>query len=176
MTGNALHKSLPALAFALAAAFPVGSHAVDVRPLLKLGIDFGGETLGTVTFTDGSTQSIKSNQGFYLGGGALIRVTDSKDIEVEVSLSYKEDSINASNGNVKFTRMPVDALVFYRFPQQFRVGGGLTYHLNPKESCSGFAGCSNKGIRQRARLGAAGGLPFAAKDAKDDYRRTFHDA
>lgn len=111
--------------------------------MLKVGYDFGGETLATVTFTDGSTQSIKANQGFYLGGGASILLTNPKDIEVEVALSYKEDSITAANGEVKFTRIPLDALVFYRFPEHFRVGGGLTYHLNPKLSTSGVVGNIN---------------------------------
>jgi hypothetical protein len=148
MTGNAFHKSLAALAFALAAAAPVASHAVDVRPLLKLGYDSGGDTLVSATLTSSSggttTESIKANEGFYIGAGASILF--STEIEAEVSLSYKFESITATNGDIDFTRMPLDALVFYRFPQQFRVGGGLTYHLNPKLSGSGVAGGLNVGF------------------------------
>jgi len=129
---------LPALALVVAAAVPAASHAVDVRPMLKAGFDVGGDTLVTAVFTDGSTKSIKANEGFYFGGGASI-LSDSKDIEGEVSLSYKFASINASNGTIDWTRYPLDVLVFYRLPQ-FRLGGGLTYHLSPKLSGSGPAG------------------------------------
>lgn len=120
--------------------------------MLKLGFDFGGETLVTVQFTDGSTQSIKANQGFYLGAGASILVTDSQDIEVEGSVSYKEDFITASNGDVTFSRFPLDALVFYRFPEHIRVGGGLTYHLNPKLSSSGLPNNINLGFKNALGL------------------------
>lgn len=114
--------------------------------MLKVGFDFGGDTLATVTFTDGSTQSIKANQGYYFGVGASIILGDSRDLEVEGAVSYKEDVITATNGEVTFSRVPLDALVFYRFPQHIRVGGGLTYHLNPKVSGSGLASNLNLGF------------------------------
>jgi hypothetical protein len=128
---------LPALALVVAAAVPVASLAADARFMGKVGFEFGGDNLITVPFTNGSTASIKANEGFYFGLGTSI-LTDSKDIEVEVSLSYKFTGINASNGDVTWTRFPFDALVFYRLPQ-FRVGGGLTYHLTPKLDGSGAA-------------------------------------
>jgi hypothetical protein len=140
MTGRTSLKSFAALALAIAAAVPSGSHAVEVRPVFKAGLDFGGDSVAGATFTTGSSESIKANELFYIGGGASI-LTDSKDIEVELTISYKFDEINASNGNVKFTRYPLDALVFYRFPK-YRLGGGLTYHLDPKVSSSG-AGTGN---------------------------------
>ncbi len=141
MTGSTFRRLLPALILVAAAVIPAASHAVDVRPTLKAGFDFGGDTLVTVVFTDGSTKSINANEGLYFGGGVSI-LSDSKDIETEVSLSYKFTGINASNGSVDWTRFPLEVLVFYRLPQ-FRVGGGLTYHLSPKLSGSGPAGNIN---------------------------------
>lgn len=141
MTGSTFRRLLSAVALVVAAAVPVASRAVDVRPMLKAGYDVGGDTVVTAVFTDGSTKSIKANEGFYFGGGASI-LSDSKDIETEVSLSYKFASINASNGSIDWTRFPLDVLVFYRLPQ-FRLGGGLTYHLSPKLSGSGPAGNIN---------------------------------
>ncbi len=135
MTGSTFRRLLPALTLVAAAVVPVASHAVDVRPMLKAGFDFGGDKLITVIFTDGSTKSINANEGLYFGGGVSI-LSDSKDIETEVSLSYKTTGINASNGSVDWTRFPLEVLVFYRLPQ-FRLGGGLTYHLSPKLSGSG---------------------------------------
>jgi hypothetical protein len=44
--------------------------------------------------------------------------------------------INASNGDIEFTRLPLEALVFYRFDRA-RLGGGVTYHLNPELEGSG---------------------------------------
>ncbi len=137
MTHSAIRKSLPVLALILAVGVPLASLAADVRPVVRIGFDFGGDKLASATFTNGSTDTIKAGEFIYLGGGLSV-ITDSKDIEVEVTLSYKNDNINASNGKIDWTRYPLDALVFYRMPK-FRLGGGLTYHLGPKLSGSGAA-------------------------------------
>jgi hypothetical protein len=142
MTGSTFRRLLPALILVAAAVIPAASHAVDVRPMLKAGFDFGGDTLVTVVFADGSTKSINANEGLYFGGGVSI-LSDSKDIETEVSLSYKFTGINASNGSIDWTRFPLEVLVFYRLPQ-FRLGGGLTYHLSPKLSGSGVTNANLK--------------------------------
>ncbi len=137
MTGSAMLKAVIGLVLMVIAAVPVASLAADVRPVVRIGIDFGGDKLAGATFTNGSTDTIKAGELIYLGAGLSV-ITDSKDIEVEATLSYKNDSINASNGKIDWTRFPLDALVFYRMPK-FRMGGGLTYHLSPKLSGSGVA-------------------------------------
>jgi hypothetical protein len=131
MTGSTFRGLLPVLALVVAAAVPAASHAVDIRPMIKGGFDFGGEEVATTT----SGGSLKFNELLYIGGGASI-LADSKDIEVEVTLSWKYGNLSASDGSISLTRFPLDALVFYRLPQ-FRLGGGLTYHLNPKFKADG---------------------------------------
>jgi hypothetical protein len=130
-------KSIVAIALAGAILAAAPARAQEVKPMFKVGVDTGGDKLVTVLFTDGSTQSINANEGFFLGGGVSI-VNLAKDIETEISISYKSGTIKASNGEINWTRYPIDALVFYRFPK-VRLGGGLTYHLGPKLSGSGFA-------------------------------------
>jgi Outer membrane protein beta-barrel domain len=117
------------------------AQAADVRPFVRAGIDGGGDTLVTVVFVGGDTESIKANEGVYGAGGVSIR-SDGSDLEVELSLGYKFDRVSASNGNVDWEMWPLDALVFYRFPK-FRLGGGLTYHINPRLNGSGVAGGLN---------------------------------
>ncbi len=123
-----------ALALAVAALAATPARAADVRPMLKAGVDFGGDPVIKVPLSDGSTRTIRANEGFFLGGGASI-VNEEKDLEAEISLSLKGRAVNADNGNVTWTTVPLDALVFYRLPS-FRLGGGLTYHINPQLSGS----------------------------------------
>jgi len=133
----ALPKPFRALLLVLGFAGATGSQAAEVRPMVKVGFDFGGETLATVVFTNGSTKSIKSNEGLFIGGGASI-FNEARDIETEVALTYKIARISAINAELEWTRVPLDVLVFYRMPR-FRAGGGLTYHMNPEVSGSGAA-------------------------------------
>ena len=135
MQSCTMQRSFLAGAVLLAAG---AAQAADVRPFVKAGADFGGDTLVTVVFVDGERESIKANEGFYAGGGVSIR-NEAKTLEGEVSIAYKFNAITASNGDVDWTMMPLEALLFYRLPQ-WRLGGGLTYHMNPKLKGSGVVG------------------------------------
>jgi hypothetical protein len=133
MTGTTT-KLLRSLVF-LATTWGLGAQAADIRPLVKAGVDVGGETLVTAVFTNGDRENVKANEGFYLGGGAAI-IDEARHMEYHVTLAYKFAVINGSNGEIEWTRIPLEALAFYRFPRA-RLGGGLAYHINPKLEGSG---------------------------------------
>jgi len=142
MKTSTLAKCVPVLAWVAMGAFsPPAARAADLRGAFVAGYDTGGDKIVTVTFTNGETDSLRANEGFYVGGGISV-LNDSKDIELQGTLSIKYSNISANNGDVSFTRYPLDLLAFYRM-QNFRVGGGLTYVISPKVSGSGVAGNIN---------------------------------
>jgi hypothetical protein len=106
-------------------------------------------SVGVTGAVGGSTKSISANEGIFVGGGASI-LMDSKTVEVEVSASYKYATIAAQNGDIDWTVVPLDALVFYRLPY-FRLGGGLTYHLGP--TLKGSAELSDLNVKYNDALG-----------------------
>lgn len=151
---------LSTIVFALLLATATGTaSASDLRTLIKAGYDFGGDTLQNVQFQDGTTESIKANDGFYVGGGVAF-IPDIANFETQLTVAWKYTGVTASNGNVTFTRFPIEALVFYD-GDFFRIGGGLTYHLNPKLKRTGVV--AGGGIDFSSRLGAI---------AQADYRLT----
>lgn len=125
-------------------AVPAVPRAAEVRPVFVAGYDTGGDKLVTVTFTNGDTQSIRANEGLYVGGGISV-LNDDKNIEFVGTVNYKYQAVHADNGDITWTRIPIDTLVFYRM-QSFRVGGGLTFQLSPKLSGSGAAGNINTNV------------------------------
>jgi len=125
-----------AAAWALA-ALATASHAAEVRPVAVAGYDAGGDKIVTVTFTSGQTDSLRTNEGLYLGAGISV-INDDKNIEFLGTVSYKFASLHASNGDIDWTRIPLGALLFYRM-QSFRAGAGLTYVTSSKLSGSGVA-------------------------------------
>jgi hypothetical protein len=142
MKTSTLAKCVPVFAWVAVGAFAAPAVcAADLRGAFVAGYDTGGDKIVTVTFTNGETDSLRANEGFYVGGGISV-LNDSKDIEFQGTLSIKYSSISANNGDVSFTRYPLDLLAFYR-TQNFRVGGGLTYVISPKVSGSGAAGNIN---------------------------------
>ena len=135
MTKRAVFRRLPSalLPALLVAGF---ARAAEVKPVARIGFDFGGDNLTTRSFADGSSGSIRANEGFWIGAGVL--VSGSRSIEAEVTLAYKFASARAASGDVTWTRIPLDALAFYRLPR-FRFGGGLTYHFAPQLQGAGVA-------------------------------------
>ena len=132
-------KAIGWLAFLTSLAMaPLDIQALEIRPLIKAGVDFGGETIVTAEFTNGDTQEINANEGFYLGAGAAI-LDDARNLEYHLTIAYKFAVIEGGNGDIDWTRVPLEALVFYRF-RSVRVGGGLTYHLSPQLEGSGVVG------------------------------------
>ena len=125
-----------AATFLVASAMP--ACAVDIGLTGKIGYEFGGDDLATVTFTNGRTETLNAGEGLVAGIGASI-LNDAKTLELEVMASAKFQFIHGSNGDLTWRRFPVDVLGFYRF-KHLRIGGGLTYHLAPKVSGSGVAG------------------------------------
>jgi hypothetical protein len=122
----------------LVAASAFSAQGAEIRPLLKAGLDLGGDKMLTVVFDDGDTQDIKANDGFYLGGGFAV-IDAARRMEYHLTAAFKYGVIAAENGDVEWTRFPLEALVFYRFPR-IRVGGGLTYHVSPTVETSGAVG------------------------------------
>jgi hypothetical protein len=123
---------------ALAACAALGAQAADFRPLINAGLDLGGDTIVTARFVDGEEEEIKANEGVYLGGGVAI-ISAAKDWEYHVTLAYKFSLIDADNGDIEWTRVPLEALAFYRL-QRVRFGGGLAYHISPRLEGSGVVG------------------------------------
>jgi hypothetical protein len=130
-------KQSTIVAFLLASA-ACGAQAAEIRPLIKAGADFGGDTMVRATFTNGDTQNIRGNEGFYLGGGAAI-IDAARNMEYHLTAAYKFFFVDADNGDIEWTRVPLEALAFYRL-ERLRFGGGLTYHVNPRLEGSGVVG------------------------------------
>jgi outer membrane receptor protein involved in Fe transport len=114
------------------------AQAGEVRPIIKAGIDTGGDTVVTANFIGGDSERVRANEGAFVGGG-MSWVDDSGNLEVEIALTYKFALVDANNGDIEFTRVPLDAMLFYR-TTNFRFGGGLTYHINPKIQGDGIVG------------------------------------
>ena len=117
---------------ALAASLIAGTsfaNASDTKFGIQGGYASGGDTLATVNFTDGSSESLKSGSGISIGAFTIIPISDN-GVAIKLAANYLHDSVTATNGEVTFTRLPLDALVLKQM-NKWQVAAGLTYHLNP---------------------------------------------
>lgn len=143
------------LAAALAIGATVGANAADAPAsahfLLGAGLTFGGDTLATVTYSDGRSEDIRGGGLAHLYAGGDFRVTDVLSLQATVGY-HVDDSSAASNGSVRFTRMPVDLLVLYHLNDHVRLGLGAQFVNSPKLKGSGVA--SNINLEFKNTTGA----------------------
>lgn len=101
---------------------------------LQTGLHFGGDKLASVTFYDGTTETIHAGGLIYFSGGFISEINE--NFELRAAIGIKFDTITASNGELDFTRYPINAMVFKK-GELLNVGIGATYHLSPTYQTKG---------------------------------------
>jgi hypothetical protein len=140
-------------AFAVAVLAMAGgaAQAVEVRPVLGMGLTGGGETLARVTYTNGETAKISSGGLIAFHGGLEVRFTDL--VSAQGLVGYHFDRVNASNGDVVFERVPLELLGHFKLTDWVRVGGGLRYVTNAKLRATGEASNYMSNVTFKDKLG-----------------------
>jgi hypothetical protein len=125
-------KLIQSLVFVLGLV-PSFAFALTFKPLMSTSLEFGGDILVSITYSDGSTSKITGGQGMSLNGGAYVALVEESNhqIDVQATLGVKyAGSKKTTNGGMNFLRFPIEVLGFYSRPSdKFRVGGGLAYHF-----------------------------------------------
>jgi hypothetical protein len=117
----------------LAASLIAGAsfaNASETKLGIQGGYASGGDTLATINFTDGSSETLKAGSGILIGVFTIAPLSDN-GVALKLAANYLNDSVTATNGEVTFTRLPIDALVLKQM-NKWQVAAGLTYHLNPQ--------------------------------------------
>jgi hypothetical protein len=134
-TTCAAFATVAAAAGLVAVATPAAA-ADGWRPVIGTTLTGGGETLATVRYTDGTTQKVRSGGLIHLFGGIEYQ---SADFAVQATLGYHVDDTSARNGSVRFSRLPIEVLGFWRASERVRLGGGARIATSPEVSSSGAA-------------------------------------
>ena len=100
--------------------------------VFSTGLTFGGEKLADVEYEDYDhdieREEIRAGELLMFSGGA---VYTQDTFQLQGTIGYHVDGIFGQNGDAGFTRWPLELLAFLNTPQ-WRLGGGITYHLNPE--------------------------------------------
>lgn len=122
------HLAAPLLV--LLAALPFTASAQPVAPSprsiyfgVTAGLTYGGEKLATATFTNGETASIRSGGLVQLGAGIGWQPAD-LPVALQATVSYHVDNVSARNGDLRFSRYPVEVLAYYTGVSNWRFGAG----------------------------------------------------
>lgn len=90
------------------------------------GLTGGGDKLAEVRFSDGSRQSVNGGGLVHFGAGLTWQPQDTPFM-LQSTIGYHVDNVTASNGDVTFSRVPIEVLGFYTGVPRWRFGGGARF-------------------------------------------------
>ncbi len=115
------------------------SENIKARFLIAGALDFGGDDVGYVYFTDGTTQSINSGQGVAISIGGELDFLKTKGLFLRGTIGYKYVTTKAENAHIRLTRIPLELTANYNIVKRFWAGLGLTSHTGIKLNFDGLA-------------------------------------
>jgi hypothetical protein len=125
-----------ALAAAVAAAAPSFAAEGTIKPVLGATLTGGGKTLVEVEFDNGNTHKISSGGLTHLFAGLEYREPGAP-WSLQATLGYHFDRVDADNGSLSFSRVPLEVLGFWHANDNVRLGGGLRKALSTEFDTSG---------------------------------------
>ncbi|MBB6610235.1 hypothetical protein H7F15_04225 [Pontibacter sp. Tf4] len=147
-----------------------------MRLLLGGAFEFGGDEVGTVTFTTGDKQSIKAGQGVLVAVGAELQFPKVEQLRLRATVGYKYVTTAADNAHIRLTRVPLHFTANWMATEKIRLGAGVVKHLAVKLNTDGLGGnasydASTGAIFEVAYSGF--GLSYTIMNYKDKENYTY---
>ena len=139
-------RTIAAAAAALASTVTTAAHAFEWEGDLRLGMNDGGDKIGSVRYSNGVISDLKAGTYFTIAGGFAVVPLRMGDHALEVGTLFGYASWSTgpepTGDRLKLARFPWQLLAHYRFDWpdsllSLRAGGGMVYHFVPGLSGSG---------------------------------------
>lgn len=112
------------------------------HPAINVGLTYGGDTIATARYTDGTTTDIKGGALLQFGLGGVYQF-ENTPLALMITANYHFHSAMGKNGDITFSRIPVEAIAYYTGKERFRIGGGMRIVNSPEFNAS-INGVTNK--------------------------------
>lgn len=106
--------------------------------LIEGGVEYGGDEILQIFFTNGEDQTMRAGQGVYIAVGGELQFSGVKQLMLRSSIGIRYNTTAADNANIRLTRFPIHLTPFWKINDDFRLGVGVTTHLNPSLKGDGF--------------------------------------
>jgi hypothetical protein len=109
-----------------------------VRFLITGALEFGGDEVAEVYFTNGNTQSVKAGQGGSLGVGAQLQLPAIEQLLLRATVGFKYVTTEADNAHIRLTRVPIVLTGNFMASKRIRLGAGLAMHRSIRFKADGI--------------------------------------
>lgn len=115
-----------------------GKASAKLRFLLTGALEFGGDEVAKVYFTNGKTQSVKAGQGGAIGAGVQLGLGASEKFLLRGTVGFKYVTTQADNAHIRLTRVPINLTANIMATEKFRLGAGIAMHNAIKFKADGI--------------------------------------
>lgn len=109
-----------------------------LRFLLGGALEFGGDEVAEVYFTNGESQSVNAGQGISIAIGGQLQFPSAEKLLLRGSLGYKYVTTQAENVHIRLTRVPINLTANVLATDKLRFGAGISMHRNIKFKADGL--------------------------------------
>lgn len=111
---------------------------LPVRLLIGGAMEFGGDEVAKVYFTNGNTQSVKAGQGVSLAVGGEFQLPKLDKFLLRATVGYKYVTTMADNAHIRLTRVPMHLTANWMAAKKLRLSAGLVNHQNIQFNADGI--------------------------------------
>ncbi len=117
---------------------PAPAPAPAVALVLEGGIEFGGDKIVELTFTNGETQTLTAGQGGTIAIGAQFQPAAIPRLSVAATVGYKFVTNASENADIGITRVPLELVGRWQLNGDWSLGAGLVRHASVRVNGDGF--------------------------------------
>ncbi len=109
-----------------------------VRFLIGGALEFGGDEVAKIYFTNGEDQSVRAGQGGTISVGGQFQLPKEPRLLFRATLGFKYVTTQADNVHIRLTRVPLHFTANWMITDKIRAGVGLASHQNIKFKADGI--------------------------------------
>ncbi len=106
--------------------------------VLEGGIEYGGDQLVELLFTNGGTQKLLAGQGGTVAAGLHFQPASVPQLSAIATVGYKFVTNASNNSRIGLTRIPIEVIGHWTFVPDWSVGVGVVRHAAVKFDGDGF--------------------------------------
>jgi len=116
----------------------IAREPVTVKPLIGAALEFGGESVAEVLFTNGDSQDMPAGQGGSLFGGLETSFAGLNNFTIRSTIGIKYLTTAADNVHIRLTRIPIHITANLLLPKDFRLSAGIATHRSIRLNTGGL--------------------------------------
>jgi hypothetical protein len=126
------------LSMAFSQAAPAPAKPEGFKLMISGALEFGGDAVAEVLFTNGDVNKMNAGQGGTIAAGVAYQSPNFDKLSVRASVGIKYLTIQADNAHIRLTRVPLVLTAGVHPIPQLRIAAGLSSHQAIKVKFDGI--------------------------------------